>query len=116
MRTNENCQLCGRNAAKLQRHHLIPRTRHNNKKNKRNFEREDVHGRILMLCSPCHKTVHAVLTEKELEYAYNEADRLRQHPEIAKFIKWVRKIPPGQKVPVHGTSDQRERRKSRRRT
>jgi len=47
------CQLCGRQVGLLTRHHLIPRTRHANKRNKRDFERKEVKHRIAWLC-PLH--------------------------------------------------------------
>ena len=59
------CDLCGRIVSERERHHLIPRTRHKNKRNKKLFDRREVHERLAMLCKPCHKTIHAVLTEKE---------------------------------------------------
>ena len=35
--------------------------------------------------------VHAVFTETELKKYYNTIDRLKEHDDIAKFIKWVSK-------------------------
>ena len=42
----------------------------------------------------CHRKVHSVLDERTLAAAYASIDALRQHPEIARFIHWVRKTPP----------------------
>lgn len=50
------------------------------------------------LCRPCHGFIHKVLTEKQLELEYNTVESLRAHPEIAKFVGWVAKRPPGLKV------------------
>ena len=37
----------------------------------------------------CHRTVHATLTNAELERGYADAASLRAHPQIARFIEWV---------------------------
>lgn len=93
--------------SKLTRHHLIPRTRHRNRKNKRDFDRQEVHERIVMLCRPCHNQVHAVLSEKTLEREYNTLAELAEHPEIARFVAWIRNKPDGIKVPVRESQKKR---------
>jgi hypothetical protein len=35
--------------------------------------------------------VHAVFTETELKNYYNTVDRIQEHEEITKFIKWISK-------------------------
>ncbi|MBY0375206.1 MAG: hypothetical protein K2Q23_14515 [Bryobacteraceae bacterium] len=89
------CELCGRVEVELTRHHLVPRTRHSNKRTQRTFEREDVTTRIALICRPCHKMVHAVFTEKQLEREFNTVELLRSHPEIQKFIAWIASKPAG---------------------
>ena len=64
------------------------------------FEREEMQTRIAMLCRPCHATVHATLTEKELEDAFNTLEALAAHPEIAKFVAWVGKQPVDRRIAV----------------
>jgi Fe-S oxidoreductase len=86
------CALCERNVAFLTRHHLIPRTRHRNKKNKKLFDREKVHE-VIWICRACHDNVHAVLTEKELERNYSTLELLAAHPEVKKFTDWIRNKP-----------------------
>jgi hypothetical protein len=34
------------------------------------------------------------LSEKELERQYNTIERLREHPQLRRFITWVRRKPP----------------------
>ena len=94
------CELCKREDQRLTRHHLIPRTRHRNKRNKREFSREDVHSRILMICRDCHNQIHAVISEKELERSYNTAEKLLEHPEIVKFVTWIQRRKPRGRIPV----------------
>ncbi|HYG78308.1 MAG TPA: hypothetical protein VEK08_25120 [Planctomycetota bacterium] len=103
------CELCGRRVQSVTKHHLIPRTRHKNKRNKKNFDREEIHSRVLWLCSPCHKNVHAVLTEKELENQYNTLELLAAHPEIAKFTAWISTKPDGTTVRVHANRSKSEK-------
>ena len=87
------CAICGRPET-LTRHHLIPRMRHRNRRNKRTFDRETVKATV-GICRPCHSQIHAVLTEKELEQAYRTVEALKAHPEIAKFAEWISTKPPG---------------------
>ncbi|MEM6258675.1 MAG: hypothetical protein AAF711_02315 [Planctomycetota bacterium] len=94
------CDLCGRAGLALTRHHLIPRKRHRRRSAIVRFEREEMHTRIAMLCRPCHSTVHATLTEQELEQSFNTLETLAQHPEIAKFVAWVSKQPVDRRVAV----------------
>jgi len=92
------CAICGR-AETLTRHHLIPRTRHHNKRNQREFTRAEVKTTV-GFCRPCHSQVHVVLTEKELERGYRTVESLRAHPEIAKFAAWIAARPRGFKPQV----------------
>ena len=92
------CELCGRSELEVTRHHLIPRTRHSNKRNRKLFDREEVRTRLAWLCRPCHGFVHKVLSEKEMELEYNTVERLRAHGEIARFIEWVKGKPGGLRV------------------
>jgi hypothetical protein len=77
------CPLCGRplvDGASVDRHHLIPR-RHGG------TAWAHVH-RI------CHTKIHSVFSERELAERYFTFDRLRAHEEIARFVTWVRRMPP----------------------
>jgi hypothetical protein len=61
-------------------HHLIPRSEG---------------GRVTVLLHRlCHRTLHALLTEKELARNYSTIEALRQHPEVARFVEWVQDKPP----------------------
>lgn len=101
------CELCRREMGEVTKHHLIPRTRHKNKKNKKDFARDDVKSRLVDLCRPCHKQIHTTLTNKELERHYNTLDALRSHPDIQQFCAWIAKRPEGTFVrsrkPVRGS-------------
>jgi len=87
------CELCERPASQLTRHHLIPRTRHKNRRARRRFDRHDMNHRILRVCRPCHSQIHAALSEKELERHYHTRERLLAHPVIAGFVEWIKDKP-----------------------
>ena len=91
-----HCAICARDET-LTRHHLIPRTRHHNKRNKREFERAVVR-QVVGICRPCHAQIHAFLSEKELEREYNTVAKLKAHPGVASFANWIATKPRGFKA------------------
>lgn len=82
------CGLCGR-PARLTRHHLIPRRLHRQARFRRRYSREALRTHVLMLCSPCHRHVHAVLPERALGEHYHSREALLSHPDIARFVSWL---------------------------
>lgn len=86
------CALCGRRTKRgTNEHHLIPRTCHSNKWFKKNFTRQQMNAKI-NLCRDCHRAIHDLVPdEKELGRHYNTTEKLLAHPEIGKFVAWVRK-------------------------
>lgn len=87
------CELCQRPVKSLTKHHLIPQTRHKNKKNKRLFNRDEVKNRVLWLCRPCHNNIHVHFSNKELELNFNTLEALSAHPDIQKFTTWIKDKP-----------------------
>jgi len=65
--------------ASVNLHHLVPRRF-------RGREAAPVH-RV------CHDKIHAVFAERELRDHYHSWERLRAHPEIARFLRWVARKP-----------------------
>lgn len=80
------CELCGRRVAKRTRHHLIPRTRQRNKRVRKEHSKEEMRNHVALLCSPCHRMLHATFSEKELAREYNTLERLRGHEEVERFV------------------------------
>jgi hypothetical protein len=75
------CPLCDRPIPESQQdeHHLVPRL-------KGGKETQLLH-RI------CHRQIHALFSEVELATRYNTVEALLEHPEIRKFVAWVKKRP-----------------------
>jgi len=77
------CPLCSRKLAEpITRHHLIPPS-----KGGKDTPTVAMH-------KICQTKVHAVFNETELKNYYNTVERLKEHEEMAKFIKWVGKKDP----------------------
>jgi hypothetical protein len=82
------CSLCGRpfGRAQLTRHHCLPR------------ERGGTSEDIELLCPQCHGMVHATYTNRTLAALYPTIAALRRAPELAAFLRWVRKQPPSRRT------------------
>jgi len=75
------CPICERNIPNSQKdaHHLIPKSKG---------------GKVTQyLHRICHRQIHALFTETELAAQLNTAIALKTHPEMEKFIKWVKTKP-----------------------
>lgn len=75
------CPLCGRAIPASQRdaHHLVPKSKGGRE--------------TLVLHRICHRQVHALLSETELARSYHTAEALLAHPEVARFVAWVKTKP-----------------------
>jgi hypothetical protein len=77
------CPLCGRLMIKgdsLDRHHWQP-------KSQGGKEAQYLHR-------TCHRKLHSLFTDKQLAVEVNTPEKARQHPEMQRFIRWVRRQPP----------------------
>ena len=77
------CPLCDRpmlEGPSLNEHHLIPRSFGGT-------ERYIMH-RV------CHSKLHSLFDESELAFVFNTFEKLRSHPDVVSFVKWVRKQAP----------------------
>ena len=87
------CPLCGRILdGVVQAHHLVPKTFKGKEK--------------VLFHKICHVTIHSTFTERELQVTYNTIEILRAHPDVKKFIEWVKDKPP---VYYSHTKDTRRR-------
>lgn len=77
------CPLCGRpmfDGPSVERHHWVPRA----------FGGRDnapVH-------QVCHRMVHRLFDEATLARVLTTPEALRDHPDMARFLAWVRRQPP----------------------
>ena len=72
------CPLCERVIPRTQidAHHLIPKSRGGTE--------------TVLLHRVCHRQIHALLSEVELERSYASVGALRTHPELSRFVQWIR--------------------------
>ena len=87
------CPLCEREIPRSQQdaHHLIPKS----------------HGGLetVILHRLCHRQIHALLTETQLARHYATISALKSHPELAKFIAWIRRKPAHLRAPIKRSRD-----------
>jgi hypothetical protein len=77
------CPICEREMLKgnsIDKHHFTPKCRGGKAS-------EYLH-------KICHRKIHSIWTEKELEKEFNDPNKVCTHPEMEKFIAWVQKKDP----------------------
>jgi hypothetical protein len=100
------CPICGRSliaGKSVNEHHLVPRS----------LKGKPEHR--VTLHTICHNKIHSVFTERELLSYYHTVDRIVTHPEIVKFVTWVRKKDPEFRSRNRSTRAKIERKAERRR-
>lgn len=74
------CTLCHRevpDARYLEKHHSVPAAKG---------------GKITeVVCIDCGDQIHQLFTNNELRDSYNTIEKLRVHPDVQRWIQWVRK-------------------------
>ena len=75
------CVLCERPvpSSQVDAHHLVPKSKGGTE--------------TVIMHRMCHRQVHALLTETELERHYCTVERLRAHEALARFVQWVKDKP-----------------------
>jgi 5-methylcytosine-specific restriction protein A len=81
---SDRCDLCGRVVPRvlITLHHLKPKSRGGKAADR------------VPLCKPCHKQLHAMFSNRQLDEMYRSIETLRQTPELQPFLKWIRKQKP----------------------
>lgn len=77
------CPICNRNMISgfsIDKHHFIPKT----------FKGVET----VLIHRICHQKLHATFTEREMKNHYHTIERLLEHEEVQKFVKWVSKKDP----------------------
>ncbi|NET55537.1 MAG: hypothetical protein F6K47_04930 [Symploca sp. SIO2E6] len=88
-----HCELCERKMERLTIHHLIPR-----QSTKR--QKADP-GPTIHICSACHRQIHVLFDNKHLARELNTLEKLRNEPQMEKFLSWVKRQNPSKRVKVH---------------
>jgi 5-methylcytosine-specific restriction enzyme A len=75
------CSLCGRIVPShlITLHHLLPKQKGGKADDR------------VPLCKPCHKQIHATFGNGELARMYTDLNSLRSAPQLARFLKWIRR-------------------------
>ncbi len=71
------CALCKRNVSTITLHHLVPK------------EEGGRYADTVPLCQPCHTTLHATFSNKELATLYNSIQKLQAAEALQKYLKWI---------------------------
>ncbi|MEM7169760.1 MAG: HNH endonuclease signature motif containing protein [Pseudomonadota bacterium] len=93
------CPLCGRPIPEeaKSRHHLVPKS---------------LKGReTVLLHRICHRKIHSLFTERELQKRFSTIEALKSHPEMAAFLNWVGDKPAGFYVRTEPSRTKRSSRK-----
>ncbi|WP_446717646.1 HNH endonuclease [Deinococcus sp. UR1] len=78
----------------LTEHHLLPRSQ---------GRRQGVRVSDLptaLLCRPCHSFLHRTFSNAELARDYQDIGALLAHPEVLRFVRWLRTQPATKGVRV----------------
>lgn len=75
------CALCKREVPKVTKHHLIPR-----EKGGKPYE-------IALLCTPCHKQIHALYSNYELAVRLNSIPRIQNDEKFKRYLKFIKNQP-----------------------
>lgn len=84
----DTCELCGRSGVTCTVHHLTPK------------EEGGAFEPTALLCTACHKQIHALYSNKELAVRLNSVKKLKEDDQIRRFLKWIKKQPPSKKVKI----------------
>lgn len=93
-----NCPICDRELGDrlIEEHHLVPKTF-------KGKEKVSIH-------KMCHQKIHATFSERELLQYYHTPERIKEHSEMEKFIKWIRKKPADYYDKNNDTRDRKRKR------
>ncbi|HAX72021.1 MAG TPA: hypothetical protein DCY20_00705 [Firmicutes bacterium] len=87
------CALCHRNDVTLTKHHALPK------------EEGGKENDIILICTDCHRQIHALYTNKELAIRLNTVQTLLEDEQLKRFFKFIRKQPNSKKVRVKKSND-----------
>jgi len=86
------CELCHREMSALTEHHLIPRQ----KTKRKGLDPSPT----IQICAACHRQIHALYDNAHLALHLNTLEKLKQDPQIQKFLSWIHKQDPNKQVKI----------------
>jgi len=93
------CPICRRPmlaGGPLDRHHFVPKSRG---------------GRTATLVHKlCHRQIHALWTNRELQQEFSDPERIRRDPGMAPFLSWIAGKHPDFHVRTASDAERRRRR------
>ena len=92
------CELCEREDVDTTVHHLLPK------------EMGGTFGSTANLCIPCHKQIHALYTNEEIAARLTTIHKLKEDPQLSRFLKWIRKQPSTKLMKIKKSNDRKRRR------
>ena len=94
-REARHCPLCQREVERFTSHHLVP------------LSRGGRFGPTVRLCSTCHRQLHALFSEATLAKELNTVELVRSHPQMANYLRWVRRQKGATSFRVRRANDRR---------
>lgn len=91
----KRCELCERSDIKLTKHHLIPREEGGTEKD------------IVMICSDCHRQIHASYSNQELALRLFSIGALKSDEKLKKFIRFIKKQPASKRISIAKSRDRK---------
>ncbi len=73
------CPLCEREVPECSDHHLVPKSCGGR--------------RTEAICLDCHRMIHVLFDNKQLECELNSVEALQAEPRFARYLDWIRKRP-----------------------
>ena len=93
---NQRCELCERENLMLTKHHALPK------------EEGGTMDDVIMICSNCHRHIHALYTNKELAVRLSTLQALKSDEQLSRFIKFIRKQPSQKKIRIKKSNERRK--------
>ncbi|MBQ1770309.1 MAG: HNH endonuclease [Turicibacter sp.] len=93
----KRCELCERSEIKLTKHHIIPKEEGGTEKD------------IVMICSDCHRQIHALYSNQELALRLFSIEALKNDEKLKKFIRFIKKQPATKRAVVTKSRDRKRK-------
>jgi 5-methylcytosine-specific restriction protein A len=93
--SEELCPLCKRVMVHCSGHHFVPKCRGGKETN--------------TICSDCHRAIHSLFSNKELESKYNTIEALLEDDRFRKTVAFLAKQDPNRRYKTVRARDQKKR-------